>query len=516
MRNPKDSLAYHKANDYEVKNALAAKSDLLHNHSIANVTNLQTTLDGKSNVGHNHNDLYYSKTEVDTALSGKSNTGHTHAIADVNNLQTSLDSKASSTHNHAGVYEPANANIQTHISSNTNPHSTTASQVGAYTKGETDTLLNSKSNTSHNHAGVYEPVISKAIGYLKSTDGINFTFVNESYSLASHNHAGVYSPVGHTHAIADVTNLQTTLDSKAASTHNHNGTYEPANANIQTHISSNTNPHGTTAAQVGAYTQAETNTLLNGKANSSHTHAIADVTNLQTTLDGKSSTSHTHGYLPLAGGTLTGNLNINHTTAPSVILADTDSTTTHNKTVLVNDSGNYRFQTYSNTDVFVSNDYLMDKTASGASLHRFRIANVDKFRITGTEVACGADNGSTLGSAAIRWNTIYSSSSVISTSDRNYKTDIKDLEEAERLVALELKSNIKKFKYIDSVDKKGIDGARIHIGLIAQDVRDIFIKHGLNPNNYALFCEDCINEETQETRLALRYEEILMFIMGSI
>jgi hypothetical protein len=35
-----------------------------------------------------------------------------------------------SSHNHSGTYEPANANIQTHISSTSNPHSTTASQVG--------------------------------------------------------------------------------------------------------------------------------------------------------------------------------------------------------------------------------------------------------------------------------------------------------------------------------------------------------------------------------------------------
>ena len=36
------------------------------------------------------------------------------------------------------------------------------------------------------------------------------------------------------------------------------------------------------------------NTALSGKANSSHTHTIADVTNLQTTLNGKANSSHTH------------------------------------------------------------------------------------------------------------------------------------------------------------------------------------------------------------------------------
>lgn len=39
-------------------------------------------------------------------------------------------------------------------------------------------------------------------------------------------------------------------------------TVQPYNANIQSHISSTANPHGVTAAQVGAYTTAQTDTLL--------------------------------------------------------------------------------------------------------------------------------------------------------------------------------------------------------------------------------------------------------------
>ena len=69
--------------------------------------------------------------------------------------------KSDTTHNHTGVYEPAdativkyadigvtvqayNANIQSHISSSSNPHSVTAAQVGAYTTAQTDTLLDGK------------------------------------------------------------------------------------------------------------------------------------------------------------------------------------------------------------------------------------------------------------------------------------------------------------------------------------------------------------------------------------
>jgi hypothetical protein len=42
-------------------------------------------------------------------------------------------------------------------------------------------------------------------------------------------------------------------------------------------------------------------TSLNGKANTSHTHAISDVTNLQTTLNGKANTGHGHDVIEITG-----------------------------------------------------------------------------------------------------------------------------------------------------------------------------------------------------------------------
>lgn len=58
-----------------------------HTHSISNVTNLQSTLDGKQPKG----DYATSKALTD-GLAGKANTSHTHAVADVTGLQTTLDS----------------------------------------------------------------------------------------------------------------------------------------------------------------------------------------------------------------------------------------------------------------------------------------------------------------------------------------------------------------------------------------------------------------------------------------
>jgi hypothetical protein len=258
--------------------------------------------------------------------------------------------------------------------------------------------------------------------------------------------------------------------------------------------------------------------------------------------------THTHStYVPIVGGTMTGDLYIS-SSKPSLSLQASAATATFNRSNLVNETGIFKLQTLTSGSVLVSTDYQQDKTATGASVHRFRIANVDKLVLNGTELTTGADAGLTLGTAALRWGQIYSSVAAISTSDRNYKTDILNIDEQEKKIALKLKTLFKKFKYKDSVEEKGLDNARIHIGLIAQEVRDTFIEFGLDPNKYGMFCEDTwyeyqveeiskyevdevvyekvdvvtrISKEPVEgsvmkTRLALRYEELLCFIIGSI
>ena len=74
-----------------------------------------------------------------------------------------------------------------------------------------------------------------------------------------------------TGTLSSQTDLQTALDGK-----------EPANANIQSHISSTSNPHSVTAAQVGAYTTAQTDTLLNGKIDESREGIANGIATLDT------------------------------------------------------------------------------------------------------------------------------------------------------------------------------------------------------------------------------------------
>lgn len=82
-----------------------------------------------------------------------------------------------------------------------------------------------------------------------------------------------------------------------------------------------------------------------GAAASSHSHTITDITNLQTTLDGKSNTGHTHNYLPLSGGTLTGNLTGKYITG--TWLQTTAATDKAGKFATIDDSGWIYYRTAS-------------------------------------------------------------------------------------------------------------------------------------------------------------------------
>jgi len=69
----------------------AARSD--HSHSGASLTDLTNGLATKANTNHTHDDRYYTESEIDTALAGKASSSHTHTIANVTGLQTAIDGK---------------------------------------------------------------------------------------------------------------------------------------------------------------------------------------------------------------------------------------------------------------------------------------------------------------------------------------------------------------------------------------------------------------------------------------
>jgi hypothetical protein len=159
------------------------------------------------------------------------------------------------------------------------------------------------------------------------------------------------------------------------------------------------------------------------------------------------------------------------------------------------------------------------------------------------------DNAVDLGNATARFDDIRATNGTIQTSDRNEKQDIEELSEAEQRVAVVAKGLMRKFRWKDSVAKKG-DNARTHFGIIAQDLQDAFTAEGLDAGDYAMFISDTwwekeisvdaieADEEngieaqdaytymdtkdeategyTSKTRLGVRYNQLLAFIISAI
>ncbi len=209
-------------------------------------------------IAHSNNSTIHITAAERTTWNAKANASHTHAISEVTSLQTALDGKAASGHNHDSTYAPISH-------SNNGDLHVTAAQKTAWT---------GKAEASHTH-----------------------TIANIT-SLQSSLDAKAAS--SHTHTIANITSLQSTLDAKAVSGHNHDTAYAPI-------AHSNNGDLHVTAAQKTAWTgkaeASHTHTIANitslqssldGKAASSHTHTIANITSLQTTLDGKAASSHNH------------------------------------------------------------------------------------------------------------------------------------------------------------------------------------------------------------------------------
>jgi hypothetical protein len=157
----------------------------------------------------------------------------------------------------------------------------------------------------------------------------------------------------------------------------------------------------------------------------------------------------------------------------------------------------------------------------------------------------GINRGCDLGanSSGNRWDDIYALNTTISTSDRKLKQDIAELNDAEKATAVACKGLIRKYRLKAAVEEKG-ENARIHIGVIAQDIVAAFEANGLDPFRYSLLCSTTeyknpnytseVNVDTkqlvngaeysdspkdgwiEETTLSIRYEELLAFIISAL
>jgi len=134
-----------------------------------------------------------------------------------------------------------------------------------------------------------------------------------------------------------------------------------------------------------------------------------------------------------------------------------------------------------------------------------------------TRQGATTDDVTDLGASSERFDNIFASNGTINTSDRNEKQDIEELSDAEKRVAVAAKGLLRKYRWKSAVEEKG-DDARIHVGIVAQDLKASFEAEGLDAGRYAMFCSDTWTNDdgSEQTRLGVRYSELLAFIIAAI
>jgi hypothetical protein len=170
---------------------------------------------------------------------------------------------------------------------------------------------------------------------------------------------------------------------------------------------------------------------------------------------------------------------------------------------------------------------VFDSLSAGYAFVTFNNGDQCSFRFDNTGNASsrgsflpGVDAAQILGRPTFRWEDAYVVNGVTTGSDINDKQDIAELDEAERRVATAAKGLIKKFRWIKDVQAKG-DAARIHVGIMAQELEAAFAAEGLNAFRYGMLCKDDYEEKvngvmTQKTRYSVRYTELLAFIISAL
>ncbi len=126
------------------------------------------------------------------------------------------------------------------------------------------------------------------------------------------------------------------------------------------------------------------------------------------------------------------------------------------------------------------------------------------------------DDTTDLGQSNARFDDVYATNGTIQTSDQDEKQDFEALSDAEKRVAVAAKGLLKKFRWKSAVTEKG-DNARIHFGIVAQELEAAFTAEGLDAGRYGMFISSTWTEDgIEKTRGGVRYHELLAFIIASI
>ncbi|THE09430.1 hypothetical protein E1I69_22455 [Bacillus timonensis] len=161
---------------------------------------------------------------------------------------------------------------------------------------------------------------------------------------------------------------------------------------------------------------------------------------------------------------------------------------------LLDNKGLKFLETLKNPTVASTSGDLTISSASDSFI-RFRSGTDSIAYFDNTAFKPTKDNSINLGSSSQRFKQLYTSTGIINTSDRNAKRDIKPI--TDKVLDAWSKVEYSEFRFKDAVKEKG-NKARIHFGIIAQEIDEVFKSHGLNALDYGILCYDEWDDQYEE------------------
>ena len=226
------------------------------------------------------------------------------------------------------------------------------------------------------------------------------------------------------------------------------GTYNKVTVDANGHVTAGSNP--ATLSEYGitdAYTKTTTDSLLNGKSNTSHTH---------------SSLKNNIG----AGGEVQ---------LVRLVYSNTNGT-----------RDIYRLIPADGTEARIAGFSQIegDKLTANNSLNVGGTASITGITTVQARIQPNKDNNVNLGYSDNRWMNVYCAKSSLSTSDLNQKKNLRAIDDK----YMELFDLVQPYAY------HFIDGDRTHTGFIAQYVEEAMEKVGLSADDLGFFCKDIKHE----------------------
>lgn len=313
-----------------LESVAAGKADKTHGHAIADVSGLQSALDGKAAASHGTHVSYSTTAPVmdGTASAGSASTvarsDHKHPTDTSRASKTEFDTHTSNTTVHITSTERTNWNAaKTHADSAHAPSDAEKNQ-NAFSNvkiGSTTIAADTATDTLTLVAGTNVTITPDATND-KIT--ISATDTNTTYSAGT----GI-SLSGTTFSNSGVRSISSGSSNGTISVNTNGTSADVAVKGLGSAAYTASTAYDAAGSANTALTEAKTytDTVAEGKANTSHTHTIANITNLQSSLDAKQAT--------ITGGAAT----------------ITSSNLTTNRALISNDSGKVAVSAVTSTEL---------------------------------------------------------------------------------------------------------------------------------------------------------------------